>query len=276
MRKKMLFTSLGLVSALLVGCQANVAYNMETETKVIVGLEAAYAPFNWTAVTASDFTLPIANQPGSYVDGYDVAIARMIGETLNKEIVIKAVDWLGLIPALGSRDINIIIAGMSPTDVRKKQIAFSDEYYRSEIVLIVKADGDFADANSIDDFTGAKVVAQLETVYDRVIDQIPQVNHLNPLDDYAALTLAVVSGSADAFVAELPVAKSIVAANPSLMMVRLTEGGFDTLEEDITVAIGVRKIDTALLSELNRALAEIDEQTREQLMDDALARSAAA
>lgn len=276
MRKKILFTSLGLVSALLVGCQSGVAYNMETESKIVVGLEAAYAPFNWTAVSANEFTLPIANQPGSYVDGYDISIARLIGEKLNKEIVVKAIDWLGLIPALGSRDINIIIAGMSPTEARKEQIAFSEEYYRSEIVLIVKADGNYANANSIDDFTGAKVVAQIQTVYDRVIDQIPEVNHLNPLDDYAALTLAVVSGSADAFVAELPVAKSIVNANPNLTMVRLTEGGFDTLEEDITVAIGVRKIDTDLLSELNRALGEIDNETREQLMDEALARSTAA
>jgi len=272
MRKAFLFTTLGVVSTLLFGCAGQTSYNMESETKIVVGLEAAYAPFNWAEVEANDFTLPISNQPGSFVDGYDVSIARLIGAELNKTVEIKAIDWLGLIPALKSRDINIIIAGMSPTDVRKEQIAFTNEYYRSEIVMLVRADGPFANATMIADFTGAKVVAQISTVYDDVIDQIPSVVHQTPLDDYAALALAVTSGSADAFVAELPVATSVIAANPSLKIITL-EVGFATLDADITVAIGVRKIDTALLSALNTALATISNETRTALMNDALARS---
>lgn len=272
MRKAFLFTTLGLVSTLLFGCAGQTPYNMESETKIVVGLEAAYAPFNWAEVEANDFTLPISNQPGSFVDGYDVSIARLIGAELNKTVEIKAIDWLGLIPALKSRDINIIIAGMSPTDVRKEQIAFTNEYYRSEIVMLVQANGPFANATTIADFTGAKVVAQISTVYDDVIDQIPSVIHQTPLDDYAALALAVTSGSADAFVAELPVATSVIAANPTLKIITL-EVGFTTLDADITVAIGVRKIDTALLSALNTALATISNETRTALMDDALARS---
>ena len=273
MKKMFLFTTLGLISALLFSCTPSKQYDLESETKIVVGLEAAYAPFNWAEVSATEFTMPLSNQPGSYVDGYDVSIAKLIGAELNKTVEFKAIDWLGLIPALNSRDINIIIAGMSPTEVRKQEISFSDEYYRSEIVMIVRGDGDYRDATSIDDFAGARVVAQISTIYDEVIDQIPDVVHQTPLDDYASLALAVSSGSADAFVAEMPVAISVVNTNPNLHIVSLTAGGFATLDEDITVAIGVRKIDTDLLAALNSALGTITQQTRDTLMNEALSRS---
>lgn len=273
MRKSVLFTTLGLVSALLFGCASNKQYDLASETKLVVGLEAAYAPFNWTEVSANEFSRPISNQSGSFVDGYDVSIAKLIGSEMGKEVVFKVIDWLGLIPALKSRDINIIIAGMSPTEVRKQEIAFTNEYYRSEIVMIVKSGGAYANATSINDFSGAKVVAQVSTVYDDVIDQIPSVVHQTPLDDYSSLALAVTSGSADAFVAERPVATSIVSANPSLKIITLTTGGFATLDEDITVAIGVRKIDTDLLGALNSALSSISSATRDTLMSKALLRS---
>lgn len=273
MKKGILFTTMGLISALLISCMPSRQYDLESETKIVVGLEAAYAPFNWAEVSPNEFTMPISNQPGSYVDGYDVSIARLVGNTLNKTVEFKAIDWLGLIPALNSRDINIIIAGMSPTEVRKKEIAFSDEYYRSEIVMLVKGDGAYKGATSINDFDGARVVAQISTIYDEVIDQIPNVIHQTPLDDYASLALAVASGSSDAFVAEMPVAISVVSSNPNLKIVSLTNGGFETLDEDITVAIGVRKIDADLLEALNSALALISQETRETLMSEALNRS---
>ena len=273
MKKGILFISLGLVSALLFGCSPAGPYSLERETKLVVGLEAAYAPFNWAETKESEYTMPLANQRGSFVDGYDVSIARLIGDELGKKVEFKAIEFLGLIPALKSRDINIIIAGMSPTEVRKREIAFSEEYYRSQIVMIVNASGSYKDATSISDFSGAKVVAQIATLYDDVIDQIPNVDHLQPLDDYANLVSAVKSNSADAFVAEMPVAISILNANPTLKIIKLTNGGFATLDADITVAIGLRLIDTELQSALNSALSKISLETRETLMNEAVARS---
>lgn len=273
MKKGILFTSLGLISSLLFGCSGQSPYNVESETKIVIGLEAAYAPFNWAETSANEYTMPLSNQKGSFVDGYDVSIAKLLGASLNKTVEFKAIDWLGLIPALKSRDINIIIAGMSPTDIRKKEIAFSSEYYRSELVMLVKAGGPFKDATSINDFAGSRVVAQLSTLYDDVIDQISGVMHQTPLDDYASLALAVTSGSADAFVAEMPVAKSVVKSNPSLKIISLVDGGFATLEEDITVAIGMRKMDTDLFAAINTALDSINQETRDNLMNEALLRS---
>lgn len=276
MKKGILFTTLGLVSALLFGCSPSGPYNLESQTKLVVGLEAAYAPFNWAETKANEHTMPLANQRGSFVDGYDVSITRLVAQDLGKKVEFKAMEFIGLIPALQSRDINIIIAGMSPTDVRKQEIAFSDEYYRSAIVMIVKGDGAYKDATAISDFSGAKVVAQVATLYDDVIEQIPNVVHQTPLDDYASLVSAVKSNSADAFVAEMPVAISILNANPALKIIELSAGGFATLEADITVAIGLRLIDTELQTALNNALSKISLETRETLMNEAVARGGSA
>ncbi len=52
-------------------------------------------------------------------------------------MVVKT-KWEGLVPALTSGKIDMIIAGMSPTAERKQEIAFSSSYYTSEPVLLVK------------------------------------------------------------------------------------------------------------------------------------------
>ena len=105
---------------------------------------------------------------------------------------------------------------MSPTSERKLQINFSDEYYRSEIVMVVKKDSNYASASKLTDFNGSKVVAQRGTLYDDLIPQIENVVHQTPLDAYSNLVASVMTNVSDAFVAELPVAESVVKSNPSL------------------------------------------------------------
>ncbi|MGC4389042.1 transporter substrate-binding domain-containing protein, partial [Streptococcus suis] len=64
-----------------------------------------------------------------YANGYDVQIAKKIASALNKKVLVVKTKWEGLVPALTSGKIDMIIAGMSPTEERKKEIAFSDAYY---------------------------------------------------------------------------------------------------------------------------------------------------
>ena len=61
---------------------------------------------------------------------------------------------------------------MSPTAERKETIDFSDNYYKSDLVMVVKKGGNYENATSIQDFNGAKISAQLNTFHYSVIDQI--------------------------------------------------------------------------------------------------------
>ena len=248
--------------------------NNEVKEDLVVGLEAAYAPFNWTVTSISDYSYPISNQPGSHVDGYDVQMSKELAKIMNRNLIIKAIEWDGLIPALNSGEIDVIIAGMSPTSERQLQINFSDEYYRSEIVMVVKKSSSFESATKLTDFNGARVVAQRGTLYDDLIPQIQNVIHQTPLDAYSNLVASVITNVSDAFVAELPVAESVVKSNPSLAIVKFETGfGFASAEEDITVSVGMRKTDTDLLDEINSALALISVDTRNEMMLQAVDRN---
>lgn len=222
---------------------------------------------------SSDYTYPL-HGTSRYVAGYDVQMAKAIAEGLNKTLVIKALEWDGLITALQTGEIDLIIAGMSPTEERKKQINFTEEYYRSEIVMVVSTNGDYASATSLADFNGARVVAQQGTIYDDLIStQITGAIHNQPLGNYGELTLSVKTGVADAFIAELPVAQSIVSSESSLQIIELVNGGFDMDEADIVVSIGTRKQDNALVDAINEILATISQETRDQWMLEAVINS---
>jgi ABC-type amino acid transport substrate-binding protein len=264
-----LFTAVITVSA----CSTEGGFDITSETEIVVGLEAAYAPFNWATPTENGFTVPIANQTGFYADGFDVVMAQEIADALGLTLVIRAIEWDGLIPALLAGEIDLIVAGMSPTSERAQTVAFSDPYFQSEQVMVVRNDGNYADATSLADFTGARVVAQLGTLQDDLIDQITGVNHQAALNDYASLVTALLNNASDAFVAELPVAMGIVAANPSLSYITFIDGnGFTVTPEDVTVSVALRQEDTALLSAINDALNAISTETRNNYMEAALTR----
>jgi ABC-type amino acid transport substrate-binding protein len=272
--KKVLFV-LVLVAGLFIfaACGSTEQFDIDSETEFVVGLEAAYAPFNWSTPTQNDFTVPLAGQPGVYVDGYDVVMASRIADELGLDLVIKMVDWDGLIPALLSGEIDMIIAGMSPTAERAQTVSFSDEYFRSEQVMVVSSTGTYANATSLNDFSGARVVAQLGTLQDQLISQITGATRLEPLDTYGMLATAVSTNAADAFIAELPVAQGMVAANNQLSIIRFAEGnGFTVSDEDVIVSVALRQEDVDLLEAVNAALATVSFETRTQVMTQALDR----
>lgn len=106
-----------------------------------VGMECAYAPFNWTDMAgATQGAIPISSQgsEGLYANGYDVQIAQYIANKLGMKLEIYAISWEGLLPAVQSGTVDAIIAGMSPTAEREAEIDFTDVYYSSNLVVIYK------------------------------------------------------------------------------------------------------------------------------------------
>ncbi len=194
----------------------SLVYSVPTENTlgtIVVGLECNYAPFNWTDNKANEFNYPIKGQSGLYAEGYDIQVARYLANELNYGLEVVSLGWEGLIPALNAGTINVVIAGMTDTEERRQEIDFTNEYYISELVLIVKKDSKLASATSLEEFRGTKIVSQVSTVTDDVIETWKSeynVTHLNPLDTFATCAIAVQNGSADAMTAELPVANSIV------------------------------------------------------------------
>lgn len=270
-----------LVIFLLSGCgtkgTGSTGLTDETETPkketFTIGLEAGYAPFNWTQIDDSNDALKIDGN-AEYAGGYDVEIAKKIADGLGKELVIVKTEWDGLVPSLISGKIDAIIAGMSPTAKRKKTIDFSDNYYKSNLVMVVKKGGKYEDATSIQDFDGAKITAQLNTFHYSVIEQINGVKIQTAMDNFPAMRVALESGVIDGYVSERPEGVSASAANEKFAMVEF-EDGFKTSDDDTAIAVGITK-GSKLTEQINEILAGIPEEERTEIMDNAIKNQPAA
>ena len=234
-----------------------------------VGMECDYAPFNWTQ-TGEEHGYPIAT--GGYAGGYDVEIAKKIAESMDKKLEIVKTEWNGLTPALTSGKIDLIIAGMSPTAERKETIDFSNTYYTSDLVIVVKKDSPYANAKSLGDFKGANITGQLNTFNYDVIDQIEGVNKSTALETFPAMIVALRSGKIDGYVSERPGALSATSANNDLTFVEFEKGkGFEASTEDTSISVGVKKGNQELLDKVNDALSKISEDERQSIMEEAVA-----
>lgn len=127
----------GEVSEFAVSCPAP-----ETTNGVLrVGMECAYEPYNWTDMDGTSLgAVPISGEgkDGLYANGYDVQIAQYVANKLGMKLEIYSIEWDSLIPALESGAIDAIAAGMSPTAERAQQIDFTDTYYESNLVVIIR------------------------------------------------------------------------------------------------------------------------------------------
>ncbi|MBU3842497.1 MAG: transporter substrate-binding domain-containing protein [Candidatus Fusobacterium pullicola] len=271
MRKGLLRLALAaLTTVALVGCGG--AKKEEANT-FKVGMEAGYAPYNWTQLTDANGGVKIAGS-SEYAGGYDVEIAKRIADGLGKELVVVKTEWDGLVPALVSGKVDAIIAGMSPTAERKETIDFTDTYYQSNLVMLVKNGGKYENAKTLADFSGAKITGQLNTFHYTVIDQIPNVKKQPAMDNFPAMRVALESGVIDGYVTERPEAISAQSANNKFKMVEFTEG-FVTSPEDTAIAVGLQK-GSPLKDKINEILNGISQEQRLEIMDRAIENQPAA
>lgn len=245
--------------------------NLAQEGVFIVGMECAYQPFNWTEISSTESNVAIENVNGAYAEGYDVQVAKIIVENLDLELQIKAIEWSGLEAALKSNQIDAIIAVMSPTQERKEHIDFSDGYYQSKHVLLVKKDSIYASATTLDDFNGATIIGQIGTLYATLIPQVVEHGAISGtnLDTIPEIVNAIIKETADVTILEEPVAMGIINQYSELTYVSI-ENAFEVDEEDITVSIGFRKGFT-YIEQINEILAsKLTLDKRNELMVNAI------
>ena len=287
MSKKLLFLGLSLlgVAAInLAACGSNVPANA-----LVIGMECAYQPFNWTQNNANEFTLPI-DGTSEYADGYDIAVAKYLSEDLNRPVVIKRTNWEDLIPSLQSGSINMILAGMSSTAERRETIDFTDPYLESDLAFLIKTEN-LPVGNSKDNpasyqdllnlFNGHSLVCQSGVVGDDIIADYFEnqdgynIAHSAAQATYPLAAIDVQRGISFAMPAELPVVEamanldglSVLYCNYSF----LSEGDLEGLK----VNIGIKKGNDELRNDLNASLARLSQERRSQMMGAASQRSAA-
>lgn len=229
-----------------------------------VGMEAAYAPFNWQVSEEDENTIPIENVSGAYADGYDVQFAKIIAEALELEPVAVKMSFDGLVDACKSGQIDIICAGMTATAERAKSIDFSDPYLEDTVAVITKKDSKFADAKTLDDLKGVIIMGQKSTFYDEAIDQIPDVVHKEPLEYVPDVVAALKNDQVEAITYSQMSAAKLLEAYPDFVLCDLEEGFTGDYASNNDNA-GIAKGNDQTLQAINDAIADVSDEERADL-----------
>lgn len=244
-----------------------------------VGMECAYAPYNWTQMDDSNGAVPISNVPGSYANGYDVMIAKRICEAYGWELEIVSSAWESLTPAVQSKTMDANIAGQSMTAERMAEVEMAGPYYYATIVCVTTKDSKYADAKSIADLAGGTCTAQSGTIwYDSCLPQIENANLIAPADTAPAMIMQLETGTVDYVCTDMPTAMGALAKNDNLVILNFsgTDGDFQFASEEeraenVNIGISVLKGNTELKDAIDKVLSALNEEQFNALMDQAIA-----
>ncbi len=244
-----------------------------------VGMECAYAPYNWMQMDDSNGAVEISNVPGSYANGYDVMIAKRICEAYGWQLEIVSSAWDSLTPAVQAGTMDANIAGQSMTADRMKEVDMAGPYYYATIVCVTTKDSEYASATSISDLAGGTCTAQSGTIwYDSCLPQIEGADLLAPADNAPAMIMQLQTGMADFICTDMPTAMAAVAKDDNLVILNFsgTDGDFqfateEERAENVNIGIAVKKGNTELKDAMDAVLSQLTEEQFNAIMDQAIA-----
>lgn len=263
----------GMLAASLLG---SMGVSAEEDNVLRVGMECAYAPFNWTQDTD---TTPDGSKAEPiygtdfYAYGYDVAVAQMLAEEMGMELEIHKVEWSSIGISMDAGDYDCIIAGMGRTEEREMAYSFTEPYYYRDNCIVVKADGAYADVTKLSDLagTGCKLTTQLGTGWIALLDQVEGAETGANYETTSECFMAVSNGVADVCIVDLPTAESALLTNDDLKIITLDEEDtFTGDDEMVNVCIATRKDDTELRDKIQAAMDSLEWNDKEK-MDELMA-----
>ncbi|MEL6751293.1 MAG: ABC transporter substrate-binding protein [Pseudomonadota bacterium] len=232
-------------AALAATLAAGTAYADGHATKIRIGTEGAYPPFNFTDTNGE-------------LQGFDIDIAKALCAEMKAECTFVAQDWDGIIPALLANKYDAIIASMSITEERKEKVDFSDKYYSTPPALIAPKDTDLTETGPAA-LAGKTIGAQSSTTHATFLEDVytDATIKLYPTQDEANADLA--AGRLDAVAADSVVLGEYLKteAGSGAKMVGMMENDPKYFGDGAGIAI--RKGEDELRERFNAAIAAIRE-----------------
>ncbi|WP_226002885.1 ABC transporter substrate-binding protein/permease [Paenibacillus sp. BJ-4] len=243
MKKAYRFTALVMTAVilLLAGLPMLTAYGTEAkpQQKLVLGMSADFPPYEFHKVINGKDTIV----------GFDVDIAKEIAKDLGAELVIEDMSFDSLLPALQSGRVDLVLSGMTPTDERRKSIDFSDVYYHSKQVIMVRPE-DKDKYQTMAALKGEKLGAQKGSIQEEIAQKVPNAT-VTSLDKISDLVLQLRTQRINAVVIEDTVAKGYTL-DGTVTLAKAVPG-----DEGAETAVGIRKGNTELLASVNKTLARL-------------------
>lgn len=206
--------------------------------KIVVGTSADYAPYEFhKMINGKDEII-----------GFDIAIAKEIAKDLGVELKIQDMKFDGLLAALDTGSIDFVVAGMTPTEERKKNVDFTNIYYQAQQGVMVRAE-DKDKLKKIEDVKGKKVGVQKGSIQEGIAKEQMKDSSLVALGKIPELILELKNKKVDALIVELPVASGYVSKNKDLVVSEIK-----VKDEDGGSAVAVKKGNADLITAMNKTL----------------------
>lgn len=227
----------------LASCGASDSAEDSTAEEVTykVGTEPTFPPFEFTDEESGDIV------------GFDVDLMEAIAKDQGFKLDWANTSFDGLIPALKSGNIDIIAAGMYASEERAEEVDFSETYYDSGIVFVVKDDDDtFKGEESLK--PDMKIGAQAGTTNQEQADKYVEEGKIAETKNYNGVDvglLDVKNGVIDAMLLDKPSAQAYIQKQ---------EGEFKIVGEPLTAesfGFAVAKGNTELLDQINAGLTDV-------------------
>ncbi len=266
MKKKIMSMMLATVVAMsLAACGSSDSATTETSTEATTET----AETEETAESSSDITSagvgtegvlimatnaefpPYEYHDNNTIVGIDAEVAAAIADKMGVELQIEDIAFDSIIPEVTSGKADMGMAGMTVTEERKQSVDFSDTYATSAQVIIVKEGSDIA---SPDDLAGKLIGVQQGTTGDIYASDDFGDDHVERYAKGMEAVQALSQDKIDAVIIDREPAKVFVDENADAGLIILDEA---YTEEEY--AISVKKGNTELVENLNKALAELKE-----------------
>ena len=233
------FLSLIACALAIAGCSGK-SSSHDKGAVLRVGMDLSYPPFE------------MQDKAGT-PDGVSVKLAEALAAKLGRPLKIVPMDFSGLIPALKTGNIDLILSSMTATDERRQSIDFSHPYAFTGLALLVPKDSDI---QSIDDLKkpGRSIAAKASTTGETwAIKNLPDAKRV-VFEDQTACVLEVAQGRADAFIYDQLSIYKYAQENPAT-----TRGLLKPFVEE-SWAIGIAKGHDALREQVNGFLDDFRAQ----------------
>lgn len=226
---------------------------------MVVALNPEFAPFEFKTLVDGKDTIV----------GADVKIAEAIGEELGVKVKFSSMSFNNVLASLQSGKADIAISGISATPERKKAYNFSEPYYESEnVVLIKKTDLDkYTKTTSLD---GLSVGTQKGTIQETVASEQLKGAKVVALTQNGEMINELKNGQIQAAVLEKPIAEGYVANNDDLTISNITLKNDDA----DAYAVALPKDDDKLTKKVNKVINDLKDSGKiDQFVQDAYALS---
>lgn len=261
MKKTLIGILAGVLSLGLVACSSsknstNQLESIKEKGKLVIGTSADYPPYEFHTVIDGKDTIV----------GFDISIAEEIAKEIGVELEVKDMKFEGLLPALQSGNVDMVVAGMSPTEERKKAINFTDVYYNGKnSILINKSNLD--KYISVEDLKNLKIAAQKSSIQESFAVDVIGATNIKALSKISDVILELKNGNVDAVVVSEQAVTGYLKQYPELTYANI-DLGEDGVEGS---AIAIKKSDdTTLIEASNKVLSSLKATNKiQELVDKA-------